>query len=218
MRSFDVADGGIVLPCVVGDVEHWTLVDTGGGMVDAGRECVVVVRLPEANMHVQCRRKGRDLHIIRPLAGLSHLHHMSLKFLLQLFFGVELQVDGSGSSSPVLGPALRVASDRVNHHVLAIKVGILPHVGYGRISQGPVLSLVAIKLVGQGVEQAVAVALDIGCIEGIGVEDRKFRWLGGMPARRSHVDKLMLQETAGVPVPGEDVGKGARRTRVSRPS
>lgn len=116
----------------------------------------MVVRLPETDMHVHCGGKGGDFHVVGPLARLSHLHHMSFKFLLQLFLGVEVKVDRRGSSSPVLGPALGIASARIDDHVLAVEIGVVPHVGYRRVSQCEVLSLMAIQLVRQGVEQAVA--------------------------------------------------------------
>lgn len=112
---------------------------------------------------------------------------MMLKLLLQLLFsvvgGVEALGGGIGSGGRL---AFGIPPHIVDGHVLAVKVCTVPHVLYGGGAQEVVHVLVAVELVGQGVEQAVAfggksvvvkrgvrfkcmltIATDAACIQGI---------------------------------------------------
>ena len=124
-----------------------------GGVVVAGREEVGVVSLPETDVDVESRGKRRDFHVVGPLARLAHLLDVLVKLLLQLVVGVVGGVEPLGCRSRL---AFGIAAHVVDGHVLAVKVCILLHMLYGGYTQRLVQMLVATQLVGQGVEQAVA--------------------------------------------------------------
>jgi hypothetical protein len=133
---------------VVGNVEDGALVESrvgDWGVVNAGRESVVEVSLPEANVDVQGGCKGGDLHVVGPLARLSHFLEVEVELLLELLFGVEGEVDGRGQLG--VGFTLGVAADGVDDHVLAVELGVDPHVCNCRVAEGLVLTLVAVELV-----------------------------------------------------------------------
>ena len=123
-------------------------------VIDAWRDQVRVVGLPEADMHVHGGREGRHLHVVGPLAWLSHLLDMVFELLLQLLFRVIGGVDAGERRSR--GLAFGVAADMVDGHVLAVEVCVGLHVLDGGSAEHLVHLLVAVQLVGQGVEQAVA--------------------------------------------------------------
>ena len=79
---------------------------------------------------------------------------MLFKLLLQLLIGVACGVKTVGGSCCSL--ALGVSSHGVAGHVLAVEVGAVLHVLYGGGAQHLVHVLVAVELVRQGVEEAVA--------------------------------------------------------------
>lgn len=157
---------------MVGNVESLAFVVGSGISIGcrggAWREEVGVVSLPQADIDIKSRGKGRDLHVVSPLARLTHLLYMVLKLQLQLLFsvvgGVETLSGGIGSSSRL---AFGIPPHIIDGHVLAIKVCTVPHVLYGGGAQDLVHILVAVELVRQGVEQAVAIATDAAGIQGI---------------------------------------------------
>lgn len=120
----------------------------------AWREEVGVVSLPEADVDIEGRGEGGDLHVVGPLARLTHFFYMVLELLLQLLFGIVACVEALGSGGGRL--AFGIAADIVDGHVLAVKICTVLHVLNGRGTQYLVHVLVAVELVGQGVEQAVA--------------------------------------------------------------
>jgi hypothetical protein len=177
---------------MIRNVECLSTIDRGGvitwSVECAGREEIGVVSLPEADVDVKGRCKGGYFHVVGPLARLSHLLHMVFKLLLQLLLGVVCCINARRHSSR--GPAFRVSSHIIHSHVLAIKVRVVSHVFDGCSPQDLVHLLVAVELVGQGVEQAVAldacqpqsqqlqkiqltIASYLACIEGIGLEHGK---------------------------------------------
>lgn len=127
-----------------------------GRVACAWGEEVGVVGLPEADVDIEGRGKGGDLHVVGPLAGLAHFFHMVLELLLQLLLGVVACVHALCCSGGGGRLALGVAADIVDGHVLAVKVCAVLHVLNGGGAQHLVHVLVAVELVGQGVEQAVA--------------------------------------------------------------
>lgn len=105
-------------------------------------------------MDIERRGKGRYLHVVSPFAGLSHLLHMLFELLLQLLLRVVCGIDASGQRSR--GGAFGVPPHAVDGHVLAVEVCVVAHMLNGRDAKDVVHILVAIELVGQGIEQAVA--------------------------------------------------------------
>lgn len=148
---------------MVGNVEGLAFVIGSGINIGcrggAWREEVGVVCLPQADIDIESRGKGRDFHVVCPLARLTHLLYMMVKLLLQLLFsvvgGVETLGGGIGSSSSSR-LAFGISPHIIDGHVLAVKVCTIPHVLDGGGTQDLVHVLVAVELVGQGVEQAVA--------------------------------------------------------------
>jgi hypothetical protein len=51
-------------------------------IVKAWRKQVGIVGLPEADVNIESRRKGRHFHVVSPLARLAHLLYMLFKLLL----------------------------------------------------------------------------------------------------------------------------------------
>ena len=89
-------------------------------VIDSWREHVSIVSLPEANVHVESRGKGRDLHVVRPFSRLAHLLDVLFKLLLQLCLGVVCSVDACRCGRG--GGAFGVPAQVVHSHVLTVKV------------------------------------------------------------------------------------------------
>ena len=143
--------GGVAY--VVGDVERLSIVDGTRPVVlivEARGDEDRIVGLPEADMHMEGGSKGRHLHVISPLARLSHLLNVLLELPLQLLFGAcgSLKSSGHGGGSLALG----IAADGVHGHVLAVEGGMLLHVLNGLGADLLVQLLGAVELVGQGIE------------------------------------------------------------------
>jgi hypothetical protein len=167
-----------MLPAVVGNVERLSVILSRavvGRVIFTWREKVGKVGLPQANVDVQGRGKGRNLHVVGPLARLAHLLDMVLELLLQLLLGVVGGVDVGGRGGG--GLAFWVSADAVDSHVLAIEVGVCLHVLYGLCPEDLVHFLVAVELVREGVEQAVTIAADVASIQAIGIKDGEL-WRG----------------------------------------
>jgi hypothetical protein len=180
---------------VVGNVERLSVILSRavvGRVIFTWREKIGKVGLPQANVDVQGRGKGRNLHVVGPLARLTHLLDMVLELLLQLLLGVVGGVDVGGRGGG--GLAFWVSADAVDSHVLAIEVGICLHVLYSLCPEDLVHFLVAVELVREGVEQAVTwpgisnelraknagnrtIAADVARIQAIGVKDGEL-WRG----------------------------------------
>lgn len=105
-------------------------------------------------MHIECRGKRRDLHVVGPFARLAHFLNMLFKLLLQLFFCIVCGVDACWLCSG--GGAFRISSQVVHSHVLSVKFRVIPHVLDGGLAEERVHFLVAVKLIRQSIEQAVA--------------------------------------------------------------
>lgn len=185
-----------MLPGVVGNVEGLSIVDGTRLVVlivEAGRDEDGVVSLPKTDMHMEGRSKGRHLHVVSPLARLPHLLDMLLELALQLLFGAGSGLKSSGGSGGRL--ALWVAADVVHGHVLAVEARMLLHVLNGLDAEHFMQLLVAVELVGKCIEQAVAVALDLAGVQGIGFEDGELGGVGSRSAGR-HSDSCAVGEGA----------------------
>lgn len=142
---------------MISDMECLAVIYSGvvtWSVVCAGRKEIGVVGLPQTDMHIESGCKCRHFHVVSPLAGLAHPLHVLFKLLLQLLLCEVCGVDAGGHGSG--GLAFRVSSHVVYGHVLAVEVCIVSHMLDGSRPQDLVHVLVAIELVGQGVEQAVA--------------------------------------------------------------
>jgi hypothetical protein len=163
-----VAYGRVMFPClrrmladvdikawgtyVIGNVQNSTVI-FGTSFIGVGREGVSIVGLPQTNMNIEGRCKGRDFHVVGPLARLAHLLDVQVELPLQLLLRMEACVDTGGRGG---GLAFRIAARGAHGHVLAIEVGIYTHVGDGRVPQCSILVLVAIELVAQCIKEAVS--------------------------------------------------------------
>ena len=115
---------------MVGNVEGLAVIDSltslRGAVVETWGNKVGVVGLPQTHMHIESRGKGRDLHVVGPLAGLAHLLDMVLKLPLQISVGEGGRV-GTGVQGG-RGLSLGVTADTVDRHVLAVEVRVILHV------------------------------------------------------------------------------------------
>jgi len=142
---------------VVGNVQDLSLVDSIHVLrvvVDARRDEVGVISLPETDVDIEGRGESRHLHVVCPLAGLSHLLDVFVKLLLQLFFGVDGGLEPCGARSR--GLAFWVSPNIVDSHVLSVEARVVLHVLDGGYPNHLVHLLVTVELIGQGVEQTVA--------------------------------------------------------------
>lgn len=124
-------------------------------------------------MHIQGRSESGHLHVIGPLARLPHLLDMVFELLLQLLLGVVGGIDTSVQRSG--GLAFGIPPYVVHSHVLTVEIRVVSHVLNSRRAQYLIHFLVAIELVGQGVEEAVAVTSYLTGIQSIGLEYGEFR-------------------------------------------
>lgn len=118
-------------------------------------------------MHVESRGKGRDLHVVGPFSRLAHLLDMLFELLLQLCFCVVRSVDACRCGRG--GGAFGVPAQVVHGHVLTVEVGVIPHVLNSGVSEECMHLLVAVELVRQSIEEAIAIAPDVASIQAIGV-------------------------------------------------
>lgn len=139
---------------MIGNVHHVMFPARFARGDDVGKIAVI-----DLDIDLVGRAKGRDLHVIAVSTTLGHLDKMGLEHALNLLgrrHGRYMEVLSRIGASIL---ALRVASRAtVGRHVdkLLVIIGVFAHVLDHSCSDLLVLALITVKLIRQGIKQAIA--------------------------------------------------------------